>query len=490
MFAETYYLVRHAILLDAASRLMPPAEAAARQAWAQEAMKHGLFGDGQEAYAEQLARYTQFAGTAQSPGTARAISDLEVHYLNVAWRRAIREHRIPEALVLVERMTSLADIALHDRVEALIKTSVALRLDQRPQLAAEHAARARELAESPGQRAWATQELGNAFNTSRRVEEADEMYQQALHLARDCGEDRLHAAVLCNLGSIRRQQGRGDEALLLLDEAVRIGRECGAADYQGTAHLHLGFLHGMAGRTKQARENLQAAIEVLENTGKEIFRVDACYHLADVAHRDGDTAAAEQHVEVALAAARRIGYRTGLTQALNIAAMLHDAAGRGDDALAALREAVSVARESGDHLNAAVGLTNLGFALLRADRLEEAEDSFSAGEEAAEIGRNTYAAGFAAGGLGDVRRKRGRLIDAWVTYERAIQLLEIAGVKPGVVRMRAKLAGVMAESGEVEPAITQLHECIASATHMGLQEELEIAETELAKAQAHRTRRP
>jgi tetratricopeptide (TPR) repeat protein len=477
--AETYYLLNQAILNDAANRMLPPAENAARHAWALEHMKDAPYG-GQD-YAEQMARHAHFAQVTRSPATDRALAELEIHYLNVAWRQAIRDHRIAEALVLVERLSGLKQVTLHDRVDALLKTSVALRLDQRPREAADYANRALEIAESAGQRAWAYQELGNAFNTGRRIEEADDAYQQALKLARECGDGRLQSGALCNLGSIRRQSGRNEEALVLLNEALRVAREAGAADYEGTSHLHLGFLCSMRGKRLEAKAEFERALATLENTGKEIFRVDACYHLGDLALQDGDFATAERYVELALAIARRLGYRTGLTQALNIAAMVHDSAGRLGDAIGALREAVSVARESGDLLNAAVGLTNLGHALLRASRLDEAEETFTHAEEAAELGRNTYAAGFAASGLGDVRRARGRLVEAWMTYERAIQLMDVAGFKPGVVRVRAKLGGVMAESGEIDAAVAQLQECVATARQMGLREEYDLATTELAR---------
>jgi tetratricopeptide (TPR) repeat protein len=470
--AETYYLLNHVILSDAANRMLPPAQNAARHAWALEHMKNR----------QDNACVAQSAHASPSNATGDTPTEFEIRYLSVAWREAIRDHRIAEALVLVERLSGLKEVTLHDRVDALLKTSVALRLDQRPREAAEYAARALELAESARQRAWAYQELGNALNTARRIDEADDAYQQALKLARECGDGRLQSGALCNLGSIRRQGGRSEEALVLLKEALRVAREAGATDYEGTSHLHLGFLCSLRGKRAEAKAEFEQALAVLENTGKEIFRVDACYHLGDIALQDGDFATAERYVELALAIARRLGYRTGLTQALNIAAMVHDAAGRRDASIAALREAVSVAKENGDLLNAAVGLSNLGYALFRTARLDEAEETFTQAEEAAELGRNTYAAGFAAGGLGDVRRQRGRLVEAWMTYERAIQLMDIAGFKPGVVRLRAKLGGVMAESGEVDAGVAQLQRCVVTAQEMGLPEEVDFATNELARA--------
>lgn len=204
MDAETHYLVRHALLHDAAMRNQP-GENAERHAWALEFMKNTLLGDAElERYADEMARHARAAQSSQSPAVRRAMVEMEAHFLDQAYRRAVRDFCIPEALVLVERLLKLEGVSKRDQAEALLKTSAVLRMDNRPLEAAEKARRALELAENAVQRARATVELGNALNTARDLEQADETYQQGLDLTREAEDGKLEAGVraVANGGSM------------------------------------------------------------------------------------------------------------------------------------------------------------------------------------------------------------------------------------------------------------------------------------------------
>lgn len=480
MDAETHYLIRHALLHDAAMRNQP-GENAERHAWALEFMKSTLLSDRElERYAAEMARHARAAQASQSPARRRALMEMEAHYLEQAYRSAIRDYRIPEALVLVERLNGLEGVSRRDAAEALLKASTVLRLDNQPREAAEKARQALALALDKGLKARATVELGNALNTGREIEEAEEQYQAGLTMARELKDGKLEAGVLCNIGSIRRQQGRMQEAKVLLSQAVHVAREHGAREFEGTAQLHLGFLSEMLGQRDDAKQHYESAFTTLEGTSREIFRVDACYHRGDLALQEGDTAAAERHVELALSTARRLGYRTGITQALNYAAMVHDAAGRIEDVFASLREAVTVALEGGDFMNAAVGLCNLGHNLLGEKRLDDAQDVFAQAAEAAAAGRNTHAEAVATAGLGDVARARGDGMKAWTQYEHAVQLMDMAGHRPGVLRLRIRLAGLKAQTGDPQGAAADLADCIEEAERIDATDEARQAREQLA----------
>lgn len=483
MDAETHYLVRHALNHDTAMRNQP-GENAERHSWALEFMKSTLLNDSElERYAAEMAHHARAAQSVQSPARRRAMIEMEAHYLDQAYRRAIRDFAIPEALVLVERLLSLEGVSGRDRAEALLKTSTVLRMDSRPQEAADYARKALDQAGNAAQRARATVELGNALNTAREIEQADETYQQGLRLARELNDGKLEAGVLCNLGSIRRQQGRIEESRIFLNQAVHVAVESGAREFEGLAHLHLGYLSGMQGEHDEAKNHYMAAFEKLEGTTREVFRVDASYHLGDLALQEGDAATAEQYVESALAIARRLGYRTGVSQALNIEAMVHDAAHRTEDVFASLREAIAISLESGDLLNAAMGFCNLGHNLFSEKRLDEAEEAFGKAVDAASAGRNQQAGAMAMGGLADINRARGDRMKAWTQYEHAAQLMDMVGHPPGVLRIRIRLGSVMAESGDTAQGVATIQDCIKQAEASELVEELRLAREELAIVQ-------
>ena len=483
MEAEQHYLVRHAILDYAHSRLRTGADPE-RHARALDFMQSGLLTEQERnGFAAEMARHARFAQQTGSPASRRALVDIEQHFLNTAYRRALNESRVPEALALAERLAAHEDITARDRSDALLKVSVALRLDHRHEEAIGLARRALEAAAEDQQRAWAEQEMANALMMARKLEEAEEAYSRALSHAQALHDGRLETAALCNLGSVRRQQGRGQEAAVMFRRAIDVGEEAGARDYEGTAHLQLGYLLIMQGEEPAAEQELKAAITVLEGTGKAIYRVDAASNLGDLATKAGRFAEAEHYIELALSIARELGYRAGLAQALNYAAMLYDESGRPGDALAMLQESIEVARETGDHMNTAYGLTNLGLALFRQGELEAAAEMLEQARAASQLARNPYPEGGAVSGLGDVRRKQGALMEAWNLYEHAIHLMDMAGYPPGAVRNRIKLAAVNAESGDAATARDALLELREQAEQLGARDEYELASVELARTE-------
>lgn len=159
--------------------------------------------------------------------------------------------------------------------------------------------------------------------------------------------------------------------------------------------------------------------------------------------------------------------------------MVHDAAHRTEDVLSCLREAVAISLETGDLMNASVGLCNLGHNLFVEKRLDEAEDAFAQAAEAAAAGRNQHAEAMATGGLADISRARGDTIKAWNQYEHAIQLMDIVGHKAGVLRLRIRHAALMADGGDVEQAVAVLKECVAQGDQAGAEAEAKLAREDL-----------
>ena len=482
MDAELQYLIRHALLHDTNQRMQAGGDPE-RHAWALEFLKTTLLSETERnRFAAEMALHVRLARQTGSPASRRAQTEIEQHYLGVAYRRAINDHRVPEALALAEQLAMHQDVPARDRSDALLKASVALRMDHRHEEAIKLAQRAMESASDDQQRAQAQQELANAYIFARELELAEEGYNRVLENSRESGDQRLESAALCNLGSVRRQQGRGQEAEVMFRRAIEVGREGGSREYQGTAHLQLGYLLGMSGREAEAETQLKSAIEVLEGTNKTMYRVDAASSLCDLATRAGNYAQAERYMELAMGIARQLGYRTGLAQAMNYGAMLFDAMGRGADVHRMLREAIEIARETGDQMNIGYGLANLGAQLLGDGKLDEAEQAFEQAQEAGRLARNPYIEGGGHNGVGDVRRAQGRLMEAWTCYEHSAHLMDMAGYPPGVLRANIKLAALTRETGDAAQSAERLRELQASAREAGLRGEFELASSELARA--------
>ena len=65
------------------------------------------------------------------------------------------------------------------------------------------------------------------------MEEARELYEQALAIVREAGNRRVEGIVLGNLATVHQEQGRMEEARELYEQALAIDREVGNRRFEG-----------------------------------------------------------------------------------------------------------------------------------------------------------------------------------------------------------------------------------------------------------------
>ena len=75
----------------------------------------------------------------------------------------------------------------------------------------------------------------------------------------------LHA--LANMADAHRQLGSLDQALELAEEALRLARSVGDRQIEAGVLLDRGIVHELAGRVEQARESYREAVELSRRIG-------------------------------------------------------------------------------------------------------------------------------------------------------------------------------------------------------------------------------
>ena len=182
-------------------------------------------------------------------------------------------------------------------------------LDDYP-AALEHMLQALALAESVGDhdaQIDTLRTIGIVYSRSGDPEQGLALYRRSLALSRASGHPpEAHARTLNNIGINCKNLGRLEEARLALEEAHALFAASGHAAGQASALTNLGLVHGLA----------------------------------------GDTALAEDCHRRAIVAARSTDYKMGLINALRDLGALLVNAGRSDEALGALGEALALAEAS------------------------------------------------------------------------------------------------------------------------------------------------
>jgi tetratricopeptide (TPR) repeat protein len=137
-----------------------------------------------------------------------------------------------------------------------------------------------------GPRAFLSLSLGEAQLWAGHLEEAQELAERALALARERQERGHEAYALRLLGDIaaRREPPASDEAEVHYHQALALAEELGMRPLQAHCHRGLGTLYAMTDQREQARTALSTAIEMyramdmtfwLPQTGESLAQVDA-----------------------------------------------------------------------------------------------------------------------------------------------------------------------------------------------------------------------
>ncbi|MBL8165976.1 MAG: ATP-binding protein [Anaerolineae bacterium] len=174
--------------------------------------------------------------------------------------------------------------------------------------------------------------LGMAYRSLGRYDEAIDNLSQVLASMRKMGKRRNEAMTLGNLGLAYHSLGRYDEAIEHHQKALEIAHEIGYREGEATALGGLGIDYYSLGRYKEAIEHHQKALEI----------------------------------------AHEIGDRKNEANAHGGLGIDYYSLGRYKEAIEHHQKALEIAHEIGDRENEAISLGNLGAAYAGLERYDEA----------------------------------------------------------------------------------------------------------------------
>lgn len=227
-------------------------------------------------------------------------------------------------------------------------------------------------------------------------------YEQALALSNDLSEQVI---VTGRLAQVLARLERPEEARKLVEQALASARRNGDALLLGRAFHDAGSTYSTLGQSDLALEHYQAALNAFGQSPARLPTVNSlgrlCYHRGDIRR--------------ALQLAHQLDPDS--VEGPHLIGKGFLAAGAGV-AVRFLSEAQDRASHGGTDLQAQI-LCDLGSALLKSGRVEEAEAAFLEGRQLAEKAKYPLVIAYAQAGLGHVLRLRGNHKEALASLDQA-----------------------------------------------------------------------
>ncbi|MGW6441499.1 tetratricopeptide repeat protein [Lentzea sp. NPDC055074] len=210
--------------------------------------------------------------------------------------------------------------------------------------------------------------LGAAHRLLGRYSPAAARLRQSLRLHRDHSDRAGEARALSHLGIVEDRLGDVDASIGYLRQALTRYRELG--DRHGTASVltNLGTVQGQTGDHAGAAEALTAGRDLFRALGDRAGEAAALTNLADAYTYLGRHTAAAAHLHQALAHFRDLGHRYGEASALSTLGQVQVHLGRAEEAIGVHEEALEIFRATGHRYGEAYTLNGLAEALRAAGR--------------------------------------------------------------------------------------------------------------------------
>jgi predicted ATPase len=188
---------------------------------------------------------------------------------------------------------------------------------------------------------------------------AAELFEEALALYRELGDDGGIAAVLVELGQVVRSQGDHDRAAALSEKGLDLGRSLGDTKVAAIALGTLGRVEHRRGHTEGAVAHYEESLALFRELGQGWGSAYALANLAVATLGRGDLDRALALNEESLSIYKELGDRSGMALVLTNLGDVARERGEEDRATALYEEALAVHRELGNERGVARALGRL-----------------------------------------------------------------------------------------------------------------------------------
>jgi tetratricopeptide (TPR) repeat protein/transcriptional regulator with XRE-family HTH domain len=292
-----------------------------------------------------------------------------------------------------------------------------------------------------GGEATALNNLGLAFWSVNRIDEAAAAFERSLALFHAAGDRGGAAKAVGNLGLVEQSEGLRDQAADHYRQAIDLFRETGDRTGEARVLSNLGSVTARLGRYGEAAIHQERALNLFRETGERGGEGLALTRFGSLEQQQGHYQEAAERYREALTLYREYGGRTGEALALCQLGEIGLMLGRYQQAVEDFQQALVLYREFGDASTRARVLNGLGQASLATGRAGDARARYDAGLALASEASSTMEQARAHNGLGHTHLALGDPGQARRHWQEALARYTGLGV-PEADHVRTQLAGL------------------------------------------------
>ncbi|WP_344920015.1 AfsR/SARP family transcriptional regulator [Streptosporangium oxazolinicum] len=283
----------------------------------------------------------------------------------------------------------------------------------------------------------------------------------ALEAARNGGDERGQAEMLCVRGALAQTEQRFDDARRDYLAALPLFERTGDVLQVARSRRNLAFLERMNGELEAAAGHLKQALAIFVEIGDQISAAHTLDNLAAIRAECGDIDDAKIMLAEALVRGKSGGSRRVISQVLHRMGRVHLQAEEFALAAGAFEEALTLVEEMGDGIGESFALHGLGIAQLRRGKPAEAESLLRRALTTAESSQHRLAEAHALSGLGELAIATEQSGDAVGRLRKAVTLFRQVRVPLSEAQTLIMLSEVLQALGDdsaADRALARVHE--------------------------------
>ncbi len=160
-------------------------------------------------------------------------------------------------------------------------------------------------------RASLLKEAGRVHHASGNLEDAQELYQQALAIYQEIGSREGESATLNNLAISVYAKGDYATALMYLEQSLAIDRELGDKKGEGVTLSNISQIYKAQGNYASAMTYLEQSLAIRQEIGDKAGKGVTLNNISQIYDALGDYASAMTYLEQSLAIRQEIGDKAG-----------------------------------------------------------------------------------------------------------------------------------------------------------------------------------